>query len=106
MKDWLGAAGIESGPVFRPVVGATVKPERLSDKAVNRIVKKVAAAIGLDPSRFGGHSLRVSFVTIAGASASEASLMRHTTHRTVLQLRKYLRPVTLFSDNAAEHLGL
>jgi hypothetical protein len=41
MKEWLGAAGIAEGPVFRRVG-----------------VKAYAARLGLDAEAFSGHSLR------------------------------------------------
>ena len=58
VQDWLKAAKIEDGPVFRSIdrhgrIGAT-----LSAQSVALIVKRHAEAAGLDPQEFAGHSLR------------------------------------------------
>ena len=59
-----------------------VQPKRLSDKAVVRIVKRRAAAVGLDPARYAGHSLRAGLATSAAAGgASERAIMNQTGHR-------------------------
>jgi integrase len=43
LRDWLEAAGIESGPVFRPINKArTVGDQRLTDRSVADIVKAYA----------------------------------------------------------------
>ena len=46
--------------------GVKITGQELSDKAVVRLVKEVAAAAGLDPTRFAGHSLRAGLATGAG----------------------------------------
>jgi len=57
--SWLKAAEISSGPVFRKVDRWGHPGKRaLCDKAVALIVKRLAAAAGLDAERYGGHSLR------------------------------------------------
>ena len=58
MKAWILAGKIEEGPLFRSRYG-----HRLSDRAVARLVKKAIEAIGKDPDRFAGHSLRSGFAT-------------------------------------------
>ena len=42
-----------------------VQPTRLSDKAVALIVKRRAKAVGLDPKRYAGLSLRAGLATSA-----------------------------------------
>lgn len=108
LEDWLEAAGIEEGPVFRPVMrNGEVEPTRLSDRAVARIVQKYIIAVGLDPSDYAGHSLRAGHATTAAANgASERALMNQTGHRSVTMARKYIREGSLFRENSAEKLGL
>jgi integrase len=67
LKDWLEAASITEGPLFRPIRrgGAVVEIERLTDRSVANILKVHAEAVGLDPTVFSGHSLRSGFVTSA-----------------------------------------
>jgi hypothetical protein len=59
VKDWLQAAGIKEGPVFRLVAGSgTVRAVRLTDKSVGDIVKAYAGRVALNVSDFGDHSLQ------------------------------------------------
>jgi integrase len=105
LRRWLDAVGITEGHLFRAVSGSTVRPDRLSDKAVARLVKRVAADAGLDPNRLSGHSLRAGFATSAArAGRSERSIMRQTGHRSVQMVRSYIREAEVFTDNAAEGL--
>jgi len=64
LLEWLHAAGITSGPVFRSVDrnGHARRPA-LSAQMVARIVKKYAAKAGLKASEFAGHSLRSGVAT-------------------------------------------
>jgi hypothetical protein len=58
------------------------------------IVKRDAAAAGLDPARFAGHSLRLRpGDRCRTAGASERSMMRQTGDKSVGMLRPYIRDV-------------
>lgn len=100
---WIGRAQIESGPLFRAVNrSGQVAEERLGAKAVWRIVRKHAAAIGLDPTEFGAHSLRSGLATSATrAGASDRSIMAITGHRSRVTLDNYIHAGHMFDDNAA-----
>lgn len=68
MTAWLERAEIHDGPVFRRVrAGDNLTDERLSDKAVARIVKARAHEAGLDPRVLAAHSLRSGGVAAADA---------------------------------------
>ena len=70
LAAWLEAAGIESGPVFRPINKAgKVAASRLTDRSVANIVKAYAGRAGFDASTYFGHSLRSGFLTSAPAMA-------------------------------------
>ncbi|MCJ2032133.1 tyrosine-type recombinase/integrase [Methylobacterium sp. J-043] len=58
---WLAAAGLESGPLFRPLTkGGRVGASALGDKEVARVFRALATAAGLKLSRLpSGHSTRV-----------------------------------------------
>ncbi|KMO17498.1 tyrosine-type recombinase/integrase [Methylobacterium indicum] len=58
---WLTAAGLESGPLFRPLTkGGKVGARALGDRDVARIYRALASAAGLKLSRLpSGHSTRV-----------------------------------------------
>lgn len=105
VRSWIESARIEDGSLFRPVAGETASAERLSDKAVARLVKRAAEAVGLDPSAFAGHSLRAGLCTSAAkAGKSERSIMKTTGHKTSRMVARYIRDAELFSDNAAAGL--
>jgi integrase len=109
VQTWLASARITDGPVFRSLDPfGRVQPRRLSDRAVARIVKRHAAAVGLDPDRFAGHSLRAGLATSAAAGgASERAIMNQTGHRSTTMVRRYIREANLFAvDNAARLAGL
>jgi site-specific recombinase XerD len=107
-QDWLDASKITEGPLFRPINRhGKMGCRRLSTKAVARIVKRYITGIGMDASRFAGHSLRSGLATSAAiAGASEAAIMRQTRHRSLVTVRRYIRDGSLFRENAAAVLGL
>jgi len=108
LQDWLGKSGITEGPLFRPIDRfGKMASARLSAAAVAEIVKKYAAAVGLDATDFAGHSLRSGLATSAAAAgASEGSIMKQTGHRSVNTVRRYIRDGSLFRENAVAEVGL
>jgi Mu transposase, C-terminal/Phage integrase family len=98
VQAWLESARISDGPIFRPMDRFhRVQPARLSDKALALIVKRRAKAVGLDPKRYAGHSLRAGLATSAAAAgASERVIMSQTGHRSADIVRKYIRDGSLF----------
>ena len=75
----------------------------LSNKAVARLVKTAAAAAGLDPEKYSGHSLRAGLATAAGdQGAGLADLMRQTRHKSTEVALGYLRPADLWRNNVTE----
>ncbi len=107
LQDWLAAAGIAQGPLFRGLKNDGALRGRLSDKGVARVVQRRAAAVGLAPTRYAGHSLRAGLATAAAAAGkSERAIMAQTGHKSLPMVRKYIREGDLFRENAAANLGL
>jgi site-specific recombinase XerD len=106
LREWLDAAGIETGPIFRAINKAgTVALERLTDRSVANIVKAYAKRAGFDASTFSGHSLRAGFLTSAAANgASIFKMMDVSRHKSVDTLRGYVRDAELFKDHAGAGL--
>jgi site-specific recombinase XerD len=106
LRGWLDAAGIEAGPIFRPINKAgRLSGERLTDRSVANIVKAYAERAGLDASLFSGHSLRSGFLTSAAAKgASIFKMMDVSRHKSVDTLRGYVRDAELFKDHAGAGL--
>lgn len=68
-----------------------------------RLIKQAAAAAGLDPERFAGHSLRAGLATAAGdAGAGLADFMRQTRRKSTEVALGYLRPADLWRNNVTE----
>jgi site-specific recombinase XerD len=106
VKDWLAAAGITEGAIFRRVnKGGKIMPDRLTAQSVALIVKAHAKRAGLDPRSFAGHSLRSGFLTSAARrGASIFKMMDVSRHRRVDTLRAYVRDAELFRDHAGAGL--
>lgn len=80
---------------------------RLGDRAVSRIIKTGIAEIGLDLSRYCGHSFSSGLPTsIAAAGAFERSIMNQTGHASLPMMRRYIKEGSLFLENRAAVVGL
>jgi site-specific recombinase XerD len=106
LRDWLRAADITDGPVFRPIRrDGHVQEERLTDRSVANIVKSHAERVGLDPTLFLGHSLRAGFLTSAAKrGASLFKMMATSRHRSTDTLASYVRDQELFKDHTGSGL--
>ena len=100
--DWLEAAGITSGPVFRSINRhGQVSAAGLTPQTVALVVKHYADAAGLDPDEFAGHSLRAGFLTSAAeAGADVLRMMEVSRHKRVETVRSYVRRANLFRGHA------
>ena len=59
VKAWTEAAGINSGKLFRQILGkSAVQTQGIKPKSVRRIVKQYCQKSGFDPALYAGHSLR------------------------------------------------
>lgn len=104
--DLAGAACDAERPLFCGLTKAgRLTGTKLSGKAVVRLVKQAAAAAGLDPALYSGHSLRAGLATAAGdTGAGLAELMRQTRHRSTEVALGYLRPADLWRNNVTAAL--
>lgn len=108
MCEWLSAAQVTRGPLFRKVNRhGHLEGPRLSDKSVALIVKRAMTAAGYRAADFAGHSLRAGLATSAAmAGADERSIQNQTGHSSLKVLRTYIRDGSLFLNNAAKKAGL
>lgn len=109
LTDWLQAASITEGPVFRPVSkGNRALPKPLHPESVNTLVQQAVARVpGLAEIGYSAHSLRAGFVTHAHLrGASDRAIAHQTRHRSLATLGAYVRIHEAWTDNAATHLGL
>jgi len=93
MRDWLDAAGIQSGAVFRKIDRwGKLGSRALTGGAVARVVKAGAKRAGMDPRQYSGHSLRSGFATSALMAGEQAlDVAAQTGHRSLDTLKRYVR---------------
>ena len=117
VREWLDAAGIVSGPVFRPVSRSgrvrksadhsapprqsDAKPPRLTTQSVADIIKRYCTAAGLDASTFGAHSLRAGYITTAAERGADlARIMDQSGHRDPRTVVGYIRRANAFKGHS------
>jgi site-specific recombinase XerD len=102
LAQWINAADIRNGPVFRGIGPKGVSSQRLSDGSIAQVVKNAAEAAGIDPSTVSGHSLRAGHVTEARAQGvPDADTMAVTGHKRIETLNIYDRRGNPFSKTSA-----
>ena len=108
LTAWTRHLPTDSNALFRAVDRhGNIANRHLAGRAIADIIKRRAAAAGLDPDRYSGHSLRAGFATSAAAAgATEIAIARQTRHRSMDVLRGYIREGDLFRTNAATTLGI
>ena len=102
LNDYLRTAGITEGAIFRPITKhGKLRKQTLSDRSVADIVKRYAAAAGLDPKEFSGHSLRAGFITSAAESGANLfKIMDISRHKSMQTVQGYVRNAELFKNHA------
>ena len=109
LEKWLARSSITYGCLFTRIGrwGGEVTGQPISDHQLAKIIKRLAHAAGLDADAFSGHSLRSGLATAAAeGGATERAIMDQTRHRSLKQVRKYIRRGSLFRENAAAKSGL
>ena len=108
LKKWLEISKIKSGPIFRRFSrGLYLTDKRLTDQSVVLLMKEYLNLVGIENKDFAGHSLRSGFATFAaGSGADERSIMAMTGHKTTQMVRRYIREVNLFKNNALNKIKI
>jgi site-specific recombinase XerD len=96
LKIWIEISKINKGLIFD-----------ISDKMVAILIKKYLSEAGFDSKKYSGHSLRSGFATVAADSgADEKSIMTMTGHKTTQMVRRYIKEINLFKNNALKKINL
>jgi integrase len=103
LEDWQAIAEENNGPLFRRINRhSQIMPAAMKPEAVCLVVRERVAAIGLDPMKYSGHSLRAGLATSAAEAGVASWAIRRTTgHRSDQMLNRYIRLGDLFQHNAA-----
>ena len=98
LERWLNHRGRAAGALFTRVDRAG--GGRIAAQSIASVVQDAAAAIGLDRSEYGAHSLRAGMVTAMSAhGAADSAIMARTGHRSAAMVRRYIRHRDLFAVN-------
>ena len=91
LHEWMQAANITSGPIFREVrKDGSIGPNSLTPQSVNLILKKRCRMAGLDPAEFSAHGLRSGFMTQAARDGIPlVDAMHQSNHKSVQQAAAY-----------------
>lgn len=105
LKAWLKVRGNWPGPLFTRLQSRdlSVLHKRMGAALVCQIVKRGVELIGLDPAKYGGHSLRSGMVTAAlDTGMDSVAIMRRTGHKSIKTLQRYDRPKPFAFDVMAK----
>ena len=96
LKEWINVLKNKENKIFN-----------ISDKSVALILKKYANKVGLDSTKYSGHSLRSGFATsTAESGAEERSIMAMTGHKSAEMVRRYIKEANLFKNNALNKIKI
>ena len=106
LRAWLDVSGIVEGAVFRAInKWGKLREHRLLGRDVARILRRRAAALGLELEHLSGHSLRAGFATSAiRAGRPMLEVMGQTGHKSADVFGRYFRRAGLFHRNPADGL--
>jgi integrase len=103
LREWLDAAGIFEGALFRRVPkGGKCIGARLGGRAYYDVIKQGIAGIGLDASKFGSHSMRSGWISTAASNGASVWKMKEISrHKSTDVLAGYIREAELFQQHAS-----
>lgn len=100
-QRWMNRAGIEKGPIFRPVLNDGSVPVRaVTGQTIRNVVTAAARRAGLErPEAYTGHSLRSGWITEAARRGAPLALaQKHAGHKDSSQTAEYFQRVNLIND--------
>jgi site-specific recombinase XerD len=102
LQDWIAAAGITEGQIFRAVLLGGRVQQSWTAECLCRRVKYYAEMMGLDPKTIGAHSMRSGVITSAADNgASIWKIVELSRHKSIGTVQSYVRKVDLFREHAA-----
>lgn len=107
LRRWLALSGIEKGPVFRGVdlLTGELLEAPLAPVGVSRRIQHYVKRLGLDPTEFGGHSLRSGFITSAYRLGRKVpDIMEASGHHSLQEVHGYIRRAGLVEESAGRGL--
>jgi integrase len=107
LESWIGRRGSFPGPLFSRLDWHPGRDRAIAPERICQIVQQAVARIGLNPKRYGSHSMRAGFVTAAAeCGAGELQIASQTLHKDLSVLRGYFRRQDVFRGNPVGMLDL
>ena len=110
LDNWLRVSGIKEGYVFRRIFknnAVNEKDQPICGATVNGIVKRTAKIAGYNPEKYGGHSLRIGFISqTRNTNAPDHTIMKVTGHRDTRMIDHYAQEGNIFQNLATHKLRL
>lgn len=106
VMGWIEGAGIDSGPLFRPISKSDRPlPRKLSPDAIRIILRHRLRLAGLPEDYATPHGLRAGFLTQAALDGAPlAAAMKLSLHRSALQAQRYYADVEIEANPATDLL--
>jgi len=109
LSEWLEAAGIEAGPVFRSAKWGNIPPDSKATPAsrmtVHRAVKLAAEAAGLDADSISTHSLRRGHITQGALNGADLkNLMKQAGHKSPETTAGYIDDALMMEKSSSKDL--
>lgn len=105
--DWIAAAGLQHGPVFRAIDRwGNLGAEGLHANSVIPLLRQALSRAGVDGTRYSSHSLRRGFATWASASGWDLkALMEYVGWKDVKSALRYVDATASFGALAATEVA-
>lgn len=106
LRNWLAAAKVKDGPIFRSISKTgKVLSDPLHPESVRKIVQRRSKLAGL-PGQFSAHSLRAGYVTEAGnQEVSPMKAMLLSGHKRMETFLGYYRAGDVLKNEAGKLMG-
>ena len=107
VMGWITQAGIDDGPLFRPISTSGRALNRpLAPDAIRTILRHRLTLAGLAPDHATPHGLRSGFLTQAALDGAPlAAAMKLSLHRSAIQAQRYYADVDIADNPATDLLG-
>ena len=104
---WITKKSNKKSPLIIGLAGGQGTGKTTITSVIALILKKYVSITGLDPNKYGGHSLRSGFATsTAESGAEERNIMAMTGHKTTQMVRRYIQEANLFKNNALNKIKI